>query len=635
MKRFTAIVLVLIVALCASAFARGGTEESGVETTESASAGSGAYNESSMLDARVRAGELPPVDERLPADPMRVQPYDRIGRYGGTIRIADNSVNGVWVGRRNGDEGLVAWDPKDPTNIIPNIASSWEVSSDGRTFIFFLRKGLKWSDGVPMTAHDVAYWWNDYEMNPDIKANPSSVWTAGGPPTVTAIDDTTVQFTFPKPHGLFLAMIAFRGVEMMNHPKHYMSQFNPRYTPLAEVEATTKNRGFENWKDLYAAELLNSNANRPRMMPWIIVDAEATLIRWERNPYYFKVDTEGNQLPYIDRMETPIISDKEIIALKLQTGELDFDAQRMTVADFPVLKGSPNLKLTTWSLPLGTIVHLNYTTENLVLREVFSDKRFREALSIGVDRSDIIENQFLGIGEAVNILPADPYGIPELDDDYTEYDPKRANQLLDEMGLDERDADGFRIGPDDKRLTFILGIAPGIGSREPAVFEIITEYWRNQLGLYVRTRLEDGGIWRNRQIQNEQDAIGYSMARYQWVLAPNALIPVFNGGWTAPLWGAWYASGGTQGIEPTGDVRQMQILYDELKSTADLEEQASIGDQILRLVHKNLYSIAYVTSRAVVAMNVKLQNVAGEEAIMDWRLMSPKYLQPEQWYYAE
>ena len=132
--------------------------------------------------------------------------------------------------------------------------------------------------------------------------------------------------------------------------------------------------------------------------------------------------------------------------------------------------------------------------------------------------------------------PADPYGIPELSKDYTEYDPDKANALLDEMGLDKRDSEGFRIGPDGKRFTFVMGISSGIGSREPAVFEIIAEYWREKLGLDVRLNLEESRIWRNRQYQNEQDAIGYSMARYQWVLSPNSIIPVFTGGWMAPLW---------------------------------------------------------------------------------------------------
>ena len=639
MNRIMTILLAMLVSATA-AFAGGGTGEEGSSSSASggtiATAPSGIYNESPMLASRVAAGELPPVDERLPVDPMVIEPYESVGRYGGTIRIAEqNFTNGVWLGQRNGSEQLVKWDAADPTNVIPSIASSWETSADGRTFTFHLREGLKWSDGEPMTAQDVSFWWNDYETYTELKRNPTSVWTAGGPPEVVAVDDTTVRFTFPLPHGLFMAMTAFRGNEMVSHPMHYMSQIHPEYTPLDEVQAKAAERGFENWQDLYAAELLNSAPDRPRMSPWVIVEQDPSIMLWERNPYYFKVDTANNQLPYIDRMESHFITDKEVIALRLQSGELDFDAQRMTIADFPVLSQADNLDVFTWQLPSTSVVHLNYNTENEVLAEVFSDKRFRIALAIGVDRSDIIENQFLGLGTPHNILPDDPYGIPELADDYTQYDPEEANRLLDEMGLDQRDSQGFRLGPDGNTFTFVVGVIPGIGSREPAVFEIIAEYWREQLGIDVRMNLEQSGIWRNRQIQNEQDAIFYGAAGYQWVLSPNGVIPVSNFGWTAPLWGRYYNSNGSEGVEPPPNVRRLQTLYDELKATADPAGQAEIGEQLIRLVHENYLSIGFIQSRAVVAMSNQLRNVAGDEAIMDWRLKAPNYLEPSQWYYAE
>jgi len=288
------------------------------------------FSESPMLRTKVAAGELPSVEKRLPEEPIVIKPAEEIGQYGGTWRMVSvGRSNLEWhVGQFIGYEQLVRGAP-DYSSVIPNIAKSWDVSDNGRVFTFYLRKGMKWSDGMPFTADDIMFWYEDVILNKELTpAFPDWLKVTGEPGKVEKIDDYTVRFVFAKPYGIFLDELA-RGIRETFQPKHYMKKFHPRYTSVEKLEKMTKEAGFDNWFELFGDKNdFWGNPERPTLYAWriLIPFGVGTRVELERNPYYWKIDTDGNQLPYIDKVAVSIVTQPEIAELKGVSGEIDLQA---------------------------------------------------------------------------------------------------------------------------------------------------------------------------------------------------------------------------------------------------------------------------------------------------------------------
>ncbi len=287
-----------------------------------------AAGESPMLAEMVKAGTLPPLAQRLPEDPLVVTPVDQVGSYGGTWRSAMvGGSDDPWVYRTLSYENLMRWSP-DWSGVVPNIAESVDVNDNATAFTVHLRKGMKWSDGQPFTADDIRFWYEDLFTNKDFTPTPAEPFinVDGSPVKFEEIDPETFRFTFDKPKGLFLQFLATarpQDIATIRYPRHYLEKFHPKYNP--DIQKEIDAAGQSNWVGLMVAKAnYESNTEVPTINAWIFTQGygsgNATQAEAVRNPYYWKVDTAGNQLPYIDKRHFDVLSDSQVLVTKTLAG---------------------------------------------------------------------------------------------------------------------------------------------------------------------------------------------------------------------------------------------------------------------------------------------------------------------------
>lgn len=557
------------------------------EYTESTGNALPEYKESPMLAARVAAGELPPVAERLPLEPVVDNPLQSVGKYGGTLTLGQVSAStGYPASNFTTFESLFLLD-RDGATIVPNIAKGWEFSNDGKTFTIFLREGMKWSDGDPFDAEDLRFMWEDVLLNPDLTPNPPSRFSPGGEPmTMTVVDPYTVQLDFAVPYYAILpnlASVVFTGVQGdIFEASHYMKQFHIDYNENAQQEAV--DAGFETWQQLFESkdyEWFGVTAGIPTVGPWAVsqVVPEGTVLT--ANPYYYKVDIEGNQLPYIDRVTATIFNDAGTLALKMVAGEYDYQDWSTSMADYPAFvegAGQGNYEVflapSLWTSIAAYSVNQQYTGDEADAA-ILQDVRFRQALSVGINREELNEIVALGQGQVfqATVYPNAPYYKEEWGTAYTEYDPELAASLLDEIGMSELDGEGFRLRPDGQPFTLIISdVNDAVPER---MAELIKEYW-DALGIRTLVRATD------RTLMNQQFDSGEYMVS-GWAMDGASDLSVSIGtnsylrGWQwAPQWNAWLNSGGTSGEEPPAEIAEMLTLYNQVPYMSDEDRAAAL-----------------------------------------------------------
>ena len=558
------------------------------------------FSEAPTLAKLVEEGKLPPVEERLPDEPLVIVPVEEVGEYGGAWRsncvgVADSGH----LTRNVNYEGLVRWDARR-AEVVANLAKSWTVTDEGRTFTFSLREGVKWSDGSPFTADDVLFWYEDIMLNEELTPVVPS-WLVRGeePAKVEKLDDYTIRFTFREPYGTFLYFLANNHI---NHaPKHYMKQFHAKYTPEEELTALAKEAGFDFWYQLFADK--NDpwlNPERPTLYAWKIVNrlGVGTRVTFERNPYYWKVDVAGNQLPYIDRQAIDIVENAEIQLMRALSGEVDMQYRHIgeTMANYPLLaenreKGGYRLVRAIPAEMNMMTISFNLNHKDPVLRNIFNDKRFRIAMSLAINREEMIDLVLLGQSEPWQIspLPNTPFYNEKAAKAYTEYNPAEANRLLDEMGL-ERAPDGIRLRPDGKPLQLAIEVSPDVPTWSD-MCELIVKYW-GDVGVKTAVKSEDRSLWEVRTSSAEHEvSVWWGDGGLTPLIIPQWYLPVSTASRQAPLWGLWYQSKGQSGEEPPPEIKELMELYDRILATPDPAEQKQLFDQILEADAENLYVI--------------------------------------------
>lgn len=596
-----------------------------------AGSGSGA-KEAPVLAAQVKQGKLPPLAQRLPKKPAVVKPLEQLGNYGGTIRMATTVQSGAHfliVAR----EGLVEWAPGS-TDVVPGLAESWDITEDGKVYTFHLREGAKWSDGHPFTADDLVFFYESVLSNKELTpVFPTWLTINGKPGVISKVDDHTVRFAFDGPHGLLLRQMAFRGAFQgsLLTPKHYLSQFHIDHTPKAELDKLVKAAGLKSWVDLFAAKASpGDNPDRPAMGPWKLshqLTASDPRFVAERNPYYWKVDTKGRQLPYVDTITQAKLS-PETIALRAIGGDLDIQFETLNVRDLPVLADSAKkngFRLLRWASDAPWIaMYMNQSDKDPVLRGLMQNVDFRAGLSHALNRDEMNKILYAGGGGTRQpcAVPQDDYYIKGSGNRFTAYDVAKANAYLDKAGVGKRDGNGFRLRPDGKPLelsitTFIFEYG-GTADASDA-YEIVKANWQ-KVGVRTNFQTVAGPLWSERAIGNLLDIPGYTVAGLLWDVDPVWYVPTSRSSYWAPAYGEWYETGGKSGMEPPPQIRRLQKLYDQMTSEVDEKARLAIGRQILEAHDENVWMIGTVTAPfAPVVVSADLVNVLSD-AVLSYRL---------------
>ena len=599
------------------------------------------YKEAPMLAGLVQAGKLPPVDERLPEDPM-VQPVaEGIGQYGGTWHRLAVSAGDIQLGSRLTATTPVHWNDTG-TEIFANVVSSYEISPDGKVFTFKLRKGMKWSDGEPFTADDMLWYPVQHCGNKEL-APSFPVWLAPGGTPVKAekIDEYNVRLTFGAPAGVFIEVLAAPwGPSFGIYPAHYCKQFHPDFVDKAKLEAAAKAAGFEFWYQLYgnrtAGTAMKNLPEYPVIDAWrVTVPPPKQPAVAERNPYFWKVDPEGNQLPYIDRIEHMIVQGADQVNLRAMSGEVDMQLRHTTFDNYPLYienEAKGDYRIVPWDRGYVTdaLLFFGVGYKDLEKRALLQDKRLHYALSLGINRQEIIDAVYLGVTEPTQIspLPSSPHYWEEAAKDMNEYDPKRANGYLDEMGLTKRDAEGYRLMADGKRLTIFFEYGAVFGAWG-AIAELLKAHWK-ELGVDLNIAQQDRTLFDTREQAAEVEmGIWTSSSDFNPLLESTCPYINWMGG---PTFYTWRNSNGKQGEEPPEWMRKQWEWFDAAKSTIDPEEQKKLVRQILEVHKDQKHTLGICTSPPeVVVVKNNFRNVP-EVALSDYMLLSPGNTCPEQYY---
>jgi peptide/nickel transport system substrate-binding protein len=601
-----------------------------------------------MLAALVEAGKLPPVDERLPAEPL-VQPVvEEIGQYGGIWHHANVSVG---VMPYYSFEGLLNFSI-DGNSVVPFLAKGWEVNEEGNEFTFFLREGTKWSDGEPFTADDLVFWYEDIVLNDELSpTKPNWLKTKGELGRLEKVDDYTVKFVFAHPYGTFLEWVANQSWGML-HPRHYLEQFHPKYTDPDELAAAADAAGFDSWFQYFGnRNNREANPDRPTLGPWKLMnDPEANPRIYERNPYYFSVDEAGQQLPYIDGHQIEIVTSTEVLNFMAIAGELDYQDRHTNIMNFPLfIEGQEQggYRVIQWpssgGCDAGLMINQNAGQQDgasehqKVVGDLLRTVEFRQALSIAMDRDEIWNSAFLGLGEPRQMAPVreSKYYEEGMEKVWIEYDPDRANQMLDELGLTERDADGFRLGPDGQAIDIFIATVDQFGPW-PDTGELARDYW-NRIGIKASTGIEERSLHYTRmQAGEHQVAVWETGGNGHVLIYPYWTCPYSSVSRIGPLSGIWYSTGGQQGIEPEGDFRRVLDVLDEATVEPDEATRDELAREIFRINLANLWTIGTVgatpMSKGIVIVKNNFRNVPEYPIGNEDAVHSPANVVPAQYF---
>ena len=589
-----------------------------------------------MLAEMVQAGRLPPVEQRVPEEPLVVKPLEGIGRYGGTLRRgftgpADDENGNRWV---SGDK-LVFWDYTG-TQFRPALAKSWEFSDGGRTFTIKLRKGHKWSDGSPFTADDFVFWYEDIYQNRELVANPHPTFAVNGKQgRIEKVDETTVRFRFDDPYPLFLTILG--GTTFMGSgwntsrgfyggayaPSQYLKKFLPKYTPQADLDRQAREANVENWIALFKLKSQYFlNPEMPMLGPWRTVSPINTP-NWvlERNPYYYEVDPEGNQLPYIDRIQMTLAENLEVLNLRAIAGEYDHQERHTAIDKLPVFlenrdRGQYSVRLDPGAYGSDATLQLNHSYEgDPEIAKWLGNRDFRRALSMGIDRDQLNETFWLGVGTAGNVSPAPdtPQSPgPEWRTKWATLDVAQANQLLDGIGLTQKDSEGFRQRSDGRgRLRLEIFALAGSFVPFPRIAEMIGQQWR-RIGIQLDVQELERNLGMTRMRNNEHQIIMWANDGSELIYAfPRHALPVDpSEAMMGPLIARWVATSGAQGMEPKDP--QLKKAIELLEAAAGLETEASNknAQEIWKIIVEEVFSIGTVgLSPAVMGIRVVKNNM--------------------------
>ena len=538
------------------------------------------YGESPLLAAMVAAGELPPVEDRLPNEPMIIPTVERIGDYGGTWRRGFTGPNDNENMNRLTPDHILMWDTNG-VDIYPNIAKAWDVNEDDTVFTLYLREGMKWSDGAPFTADDFEFAKLDVIEN--VVINPGRKGSIGGggaggsgfAPRFEKIDQYTIRYHFDSPVPAFLDELASPGVGEINiwvraggsiaYPAHYLKQFHIDYGDPAQIEQWVKDGEYESWATLFLDKAdAHRNPDVPMVGPWkVTVPPTEQTWELERNPYYWVVDEEGNQLPYIDKIVMSLFTNTEVLALRAMRGDVDYQRRHVGLDKLPLLIASQdigNYRVQLTDHPGGTGFTWNLTyAEDQYINELFNNTEFRQAMAIATDREGFYEAFFQGMGYMRNASPLPSHGFylgEKYDTLWNYLDADQANAMLDGIGLTSKDSSGFRLRADGSGpITIEVGCVTGYFANYCGMADLLRAQWAENVGIKVAINPMDVSLYGDRREKNLNMTMvsGGPSGR-----APYNALQSYSD--LAPAVGLWHETDGEQGVAPFGVIKELNDI---------------------------------------------------------------------------
>jgi peptide/nickel transport system substrate-binding protein len=482
------------------------------------------FGEAPMLAERVASGDLPPVEERLPSNPLVIEPAEMIGEYGGILRGAftgpgDRQNYERWI-----NDYTIFWDA-GATELRPRLAHSWESNDDATQWTFHLREGLKWSDGEPFTADDYIFWREQIVGNDELV--PAKPWWAvwgGELATFEKVDDYTFTITFAAPFPTWPTVLASSTVSGylqggrtgggLYAPKHYLEQFLPSSSSQEEIDAMAQEAGFDTWNLFFLSKSdAAMNPDSPVMAPWKPVTILASNeLNFERNPYFWAVDTEGNQLPYFDGMSLELVEELEVLNLRAIAGNYTIQGRHIDFAKLPVIRENQaqgNYFVDFWTSstrnPAAIYINMDWNADPEIAEYTVGSLEFRKALSLAIERSEINETYFLGVGKESSLCPANAspfFNSDRWDQEFGRFAPDEANEILDSIGLDQRDSEGYRLLPSGNRLVLRIDAVSGSFLPYPEIGETIAQMWQD-IGIQLIVDPVERSLWIERSDANE------------------------------------------------------------------------------------------------------------------------------------
>ncbi len=582
------------------------------------------FKEAPMLEDQVKANKLPEVSKRLPetSNLFVVKPLKEIGKYGGNWRRAFTGPADHENGNRIVSMDKLLTFDYTGTKIVPCLARDWKVSEDGKTTTLYLRKGARWSDGEPFTANDFLFWYNEIYLNKQLVPTPFFEFQINGKDgKIKKIDDYTVAFEFPEPYAFFVYQLAgstgigaglatrgaFQTFGGAYAPGHYLKQFLPKYSSEAAVNKKAKDLGFDNWVSLIKMKYSWAlNPDLPVMTPWVTVSPINTPT-WvlERNPYFWAVDTEGNQLPYIDKITMTLAENAEVANLRAIAGEYDIQERHMHLAKLPVFlenaqKGDYTVHLDPAFNGSDVAIHMgNAYKADPEISKLIKNKDFRHALALGIDRDQLNEAFWLGVGVPGSVAPS-PDTLyspgPEWNKKWAIYDVKQANELLDKIGLTKKDNEGFRMRLDGKgRLRLEMITVGGQFVPYTQIAEMIKQQWK-KIGIDVDVKELERNLAFTRDLNNENQMMTWANDGSEMLfLFPRHALPVDPAEChMGAAYAKWYASNGKAGEKPEDP--EMLKAFDLFRISFGMKEEDQIKNakEIWKIIVEQTWSIGTV-----------------------------------------
>ncbi|MEI7713733.1 MAG: ABC transporter substrate-binding protein [Rhodospirillales bacterium] len=622
------------------------------------------FHEAPALAELVKQGKLPPVAERISAEPLVLKPLRATGVYGGTWRRAflgpGDSENGNRL--RAGDKPLF-WDVTG-TKLAPQVAKSFEISNDGRRTTLFLRRGMRWSDGSPFTADDFMFWYQDIYANKDLAPSPTPELSSGGKPgRLVKIDDTTVAFEFDVPNFLFPKLLAGDGAMGGGQsrqqsdglafgayaPAHYLKRYLPKYSSVEKLTEEAKVAGYANWVQYFRYKSdWRMNVDLPTVAAWRMTQPiNTTTWMLERNPYFYEVDTDGNQLPYLDKVQMSLAENPEVVNLRAIAGEYDVQERFIDIAKLPVFLENADRGHYKFHLDPGfngsdsqLVFNLAYKADPELAKWI-AHADFRRALSIAIDREQLNQAFWLGLGTPGSGVPSEI--MPESPgkewiSKWSDFDPVKANAMLDAIGLTKKDRDGYRLRPDNgERLRLQIDVAQTLTPTWPAQVEMVIQQWR-AVGIAADPRLLERSLFFARVRNDQHQVVIFSNSGSESLfLYPILALPVDPAGsLMGTAYSQWFASGGTSGTKPDDlDLLHIYELMRSAPSQPEAERNAT-AQEIWRLVADKKWQIGLVGqapgSQGSRIVSDRLENIPARVCISQ-HCRPPWSARPEQWFY--